>query len=302
MPSSSGTIVWIPLGSCTGKHLVTDFVRVPIQVALYRKLPVSYIVPIVQAYKGILHHHVDLDGHLQPVDIARKERSSNEIVQYLAMATFPAPPRPPSGSGGKTKSGHIWPAVKGVENISTAIEYCMWDRVMLFANEQRKGRHTLSEVTRRDDKLPLHLAVINHAPLSVMHLMVRLYPAARAVKDSRGLKPQDYAIRMKLDSQYLDLLDEAHVLEEASRGSAATAETDIPSPEEIDTMSHEELKAACTRLANLLRHERSLHARAVDSHAASASTETSTAAGRSSEHHRDARASSDNLSLDDGLL
>ena len=44
---------------------------------------------------------------------------------------------------------------------------------------------------------------------------MRLYPAARAVKDRHGLKPLDYAVRMKLGSSFLDLLDEAHVVEGA---------------------------------------------------------------------------------------
>ena len=46
----------------------------------------------------------------------------------------------------------------------------MWVRVVMFANEQKKGAQTLSTVGRRDGKLPLHMAVINEAPLSVLQV------------------------------------------------------------------------------------------------------------------------------------
>lgn len=72
--------------------------------------------------------------------------------------------------------------VSGVETIDAACEYGMWVRVVMFANEQKKGAQTLSTVGRRDGKLPLHVAVINEAPLSVLQVCsapwrrLRLHP------------------------------------------------------------------------------------------------------------------------------
>ncbi len=42
-----------------------------------------------------------------------------------------------------------------------------------------------------------------------------------AVPTPTGLKPIDYAIRLKLDSSFLDLLDEAHVMDDHNTVSLA---------------------------------------------------------------------------------
>ena len=88
----------------------------------------------------------------------------------------------------------------------------------------------------------------------------------------------------------------------ASTAAAWSPESsDIPTPEQIDAMSSEDMKAAITRLANLLRHERALNSAATKPSNNTVNTGTAVSGGGAAVSEGE-EAAETLQPLDDGLV